>query len=126
MASLQERAHVVEWFIELKFATHGQGKWDIAIPELGSEKGLIDRGKVPQAMDEKRRYNTVATYISRPSLEHFQTFATGWGAETSFFEDVPVIFLGRDSVEGVEWDICVPARLNLKHVEVEAAAQFCH
>ncbi|GFS82979.1 hypothetical protein TNCV_1568511 [Trichonephila clavipes] len=31
---------------------------------------------------------------------------------------------GRSSVEGVKWDICVSARLSLKHVVIEAAGAF--
>ncbi|GFW92217.1 hypothetical protein TNCV_3541031 [Trichonephila clavipes] len=40
-----------------------------------------------------------------------------------------VIFVGRGvrraTVEGVEWDICVSARLSIKHVVIEAAGRFC-
>ncbi|GFU53256.1 hypothetical protein TNCV_2952941 [Trichonephila clavipes] len=34
------------------------------------------------------------------------------------------MFVGG-SVKGVEWDICVPTHLNLKHVVVETASRFC-
>ncbi|GFX44804.1 hypothetical protein TNCV_1826661 [Trichonephila clavipes] len=46
---------------------------------------------------------------------------TGWGVEASFFEHVAVMFVRR---EGVEWNICVSARLSQKHGVIEAAGAF--
>ncbi|GFU54600.1 hypothetical protein TNCV_2160731 [Trichonephila clavipes] len=43
------------------------------------------------------------------------------GVGISCFERVAVVFVGKGSVEGKEWDICVTTLLSLKHVVVKAA-----
>ncbi|PRD24288.1 UNVERIFIED_CONTAM: hypothetical protein NCL1_44224 [Trichonephila clavipes] len=50
---------------------------------------------------------------------------SGWDAGTSFFRHVAVMFVRKDPVEGVEWDICVPSRFSVKHVVVPRFCRGC-
>ncbi|GFU99977.1 hypothetical protein TNCV_310181 [Trichonephila clavipes] len=95
-------------------------------------RDILPRGRVSQLNDDSSIIHTdstdrtiihTTTMNSIPQSDNQHLVKRG----TSCYDHAAVVFVGKGrDVKGMEWDICVPAHLSLKHVVVEVAACFYH